>query len=488
MLLRERLAKAFAMPSQKQELVVQPPEIPTELYSSLVRGDGRAVETVSQALGRSSPKGADGLRQLIEEVSPSRRGFLKGMGGSAAHLIMPSPLKFLQATEDALRPRLTAELTPYEMMEYSKKRLDSPIDASLKAGAPDFEEYLRDFLEIQGRPLTVRDAIQNWGEFDGGAAGLKHILKDIGLEPTQQNTTSFDKMLSAAEPFSPGYIDAGWDDMRDLARDMAAGGYENTDDIIGSIQKDFGYVPSDWSKDFDHPIVRKNQGVALDAVKAPDDFEANLNLFLKSLHKDKVPANAMNAEVSFTDNRRYFDEQVEDKMYDSGFDYDYINEVSDDLLNWMKEQDGLELKKTLDGYVNDRDLGRVMDEDVMNAIEAFSKDPTPENKQKAMASVKQYASDDEETLPGADRYEGALDPGKDFAPAKFLKALSAEDTSWALERFIQNMDTVRSQYGEEFADRLEKVYNGVGDKDRLIRSLKEGDYLFDDENQPVPPK
>jgi hypothetical protein len=397
MALRERLAKAFSTPPAPQNLVpIQPTQIvPDDLYDSMKRGDGRAVETVSRALGRDSiPRGEEGLRQLIEEVSPSRRGFLKGMGSSAAHLIMPSPLKFLRETEDALRPRLTAELTPYELMEYSKKYVDKPLNPA------NWKQHqinnIFDALGIEDTQLTGRDALLA-GTNDTDL--FEPILRDMDLQPTQQNIDSINALSGAIDSFHPDAIDADFDDIKYNAQSLASGEYDDTDSVLERLASDFGVYGGNKFP-HDEPsgpeFQRKAQEHAMESSKRAIKFEDDLNTFLDSLHHHEVEGSPVrldsNGTGTYTSVRRELDASVEDEMMSRGYDFEAISETSNDIMEWFKEKDGPELLKVVDDYLKNKGFMKIMDGDVVDALTTFRADPTPENKQKAITSVQTYAS------------------------------------------------------------------------------------------------
>jgi hypothetical protein len=318
MALRERLAKAFEAAPSKQELVVPKNEIPPELYESLKRGDGRAMETVSRALNAPTPRGAEGLRQLVEQVSPSRRGFLKGVGTSAAHLIMPSPLKFLQATEDALRPRLTAELTPMELMEYSKKYFDKPVPLLM-----DQAEYLGIEAGDGTDRLTISPAIrQLLAHGDVDSEVQRYMLEAMDLKPTEQNRDSMDKLAGVLQEFSPGWIEANADDAKTAAQMYAGGEWDETDGLLGSFYEQL--EPGKPLFTEGKEILPGMQG-STDLTPEYQKFTENLDKFIQEIYEGQTSI----------DTRRNLDGYIADHAYERGYmdpNYDEVYRSMDDQL------------------------------------------------------------------------------------------------------------------------------------------------------------
>lgn len=287
-------------------------EVDPELLQRATAGEGRAVTTLAQAAELPVPKSQDELTQLVSRFTmPTRRGFLGQMGSAASHLIMPSPLKLLQSTAEGIG-KLKVELSPLELMKYSQKYIDAPIERFI---TPDSLAELRDMEGIDpGEPVNIqmRHALKGLGYYgQSNDEHFKALLKGMDLEPTPQNMDSFEHLAEAGETFHPDMVDAHFDDIKHVAQDYAAGDWQTADDYLEEKAKELGV-----------PI---------------EDLEKQLAEYLDNVHSpNEQNYSAVNPEVagSHIAARRNLDETADEYATDRG----YMDNAYQDRLIGVERQ------------------------------------------------------------------------------------------------------------------------------------------------------
>ena len=152
MALREMLTRKAP---RKQELV------PEDLFRGAAEGNEHAVARIAEQQGQEVPADQDKLAELLNRVRPDRRSFLRGLGQAGASAFGPSPLTILR---DTMKDIGVLQLSPYEMMNYSKKYVDRPVSG----------EYAMDIAENElGLSTNLLDASE---QFPYRQPKLKEIL------------------------------------------------------------------------------------------------------------------------------------------------------------------------------------------------------------------------------------------------------------------------------------------------------------------------
>lgn len=220
----------------KKEIV--PYQASDDLMREASSGNPLAVEALAKSVGAPTPTTTEELQALIRQVmnpDMSRRQLMGNMLGQTAQLMVPkSPLTLLNETAQQLKPNLTLTLSPMEMMQYSQKYLDRPVDFGLSRTG--------DFIPTGvNKPLfeTFSNISRvNTGDYD---QTLDSVLKSMELEPTPVNRDSLVNLVEeAADPFHPGQLSMNREMMDDLVFGYVDRDYELNDDIIDRLAREWG--------------------------------------------------------------------------------------------------------------------------------------------------------------------------------------------------------------------------------------------------------